>query len=138
MSLVARSGEPQPPQFGGWLLLSADVVLKVAGFLPLHSLPALAGACRAWNEVVQDDHLWLALCHAHVPALEFRTAAEQRALGGWKGLFKQRYTFPHRFAPLDRPSEEATISAAAFVEVEGGVRCLHTSGPLLVAGCSTG
>jgi len=122
--------------FDGWQLLSADVLLKVAGFLPLASLPALAGACRGYHTVVEDEHLWHALCLAHVPALEFRSPAEQRALGGWRGLLKKRYTLSHRFAPLDQPSQEAQCTT--FVEVEDGVRCMHTSGSLLVAGCSSG
>ena len=49
-----------------WRLLSADLVLKIAAFVPLRCIPSMSAACRAFSAACDDDTIWQALCKAQV------------------------------------------------------------------------
>ncbi len=56
----------QSPSKVDWRLLSADLVLKIAAFVPLCWIPSMSAACRAFSAACDDDSIWQALCKAQV------------------------------------------------------------------------
>ena len=116
--------------------LTADVLIKIAAGLPVRNLPAMSAVCRGFWDACRDDNVWRERCRIHNPPYEFRTSAEQRILGGWRALYRHRYSILERLPERGRPSMEA--QTGDLVEVESGVRCLAVSGSLTVAGLSTG
>jgi len=49
-----------------WRLLSADLVLKIAAFVPLRWIPSMSSACRAFCAACDDETICQALCKAQV------------------------------------------------------------------------
>ena len=60
----ATDGKNQAPM--DWRLLSADLVLKIAAFVPLRWIPSMSATCRAFSSACDDDTIWQALCKAQV------------------------------------------------------------------------